>query len=293
MLDRRPVVVVDGVPVVRGLELRSVLVLVLLQRGRPTAVPDLVAAVERWGFTFAGRPSKEVADALRWEVRRGRAVRLDRGLYGPGYVAKVTRHRMRRRLADLRRRAKAAAAAAAAVEAAPRGPGGASSRFRVSATTAGDGGEGRPDVIARSVRCLCLGSASQRTTSWVTGRRPATRQVLAVLGRPEGFGALGVSLGRGTGKRGRRSVGRPEPGAGGANAWLVAETRNGSNVRRPSAAGADGWRRRALGTVRACARCSPSSLSSPARPRPVRSSTKRRRSSVVIRCTSTRTPSSS
>ena len=60
---------------------------------------ELVDAVDRRGLAFAGRASKEVADALRWEVARGRALRLDRGRYAAGYVAKATRHRMRRRVA--------------------------------------------------------------------------------------------------------------------------------------------------------------------------------------------------
>jgi hypothetical protein len=94
-----------GPPVLRGLELRSLLVLVLLDAGRPLTLAALTSAVRRHGFAFAGRPSKEAADALRWEVARGRAVRLRRGVYGPGTVAKVTKHRMRARIAATRTRA--------------------------------------------------------------------------------------------------------------------------------------------------------------------------------------------
>jgi hypothetical protein len=92
---------VDGRPILRGLELRSVLVMLLVERGRPMTVRQLTTAAERRGFAFGGRPSKEAADALRWEVARGRAVRVDRGSYVVGQVAKVTQHRMRSRVAEM------------------------------------------------------------------------------------------------------------------------------------------------------------------------------------------------
>ena len=62
---------------------------------------DLVAAVDRGGFALHGRPSKAVADAIRWEVARGRIVRLGRARYGPGHLPKTTAWRMRQRLRDL------------------------------------------------------------------------------------------------------------------------------------------------------------------------------------------------
>ena len=67
-------------------------------------VAELERAVAAAGFRpGAGRPSKEISDALRWEVARGRAVRLGRGRYAAGRVADVTRHRMRRRIDTARR----------------------------------------------------------------------------------------------------------------------------------------------------------------------------------------------
>lgn len=101
-----PVVFVEGVPVASGRELRALLVLVLLASDRALTVSQLVAAVERRGFTFAGRAGKEVSDALRWEVRRGRVRRAGRGLYGAGYVAKSSRHDLRRRVAALHGKAR-------------------------------------------------------------------------------------------------------------------------------------------------------------------------------------------
>ena len=92
----------NDLPVIRGLQLRSVLVLALLGRDRPMAVADLVRAVEEAGFSPPGRPGKSVADALRWEVRRGRVRRMGRDKYAGGYVANVTRHRMRARVARMR-----------------------------------------------------------------------------------------------------------------------------------------------------------------------------------------------
>ncbi len=91
-------------PVIRGLALRSLLVLILLRRGAPSTVGQLAAEVETAGFALAGRPGKTVSDALRWEMGRGRARRVEAGLYGPGYVAKVTRHRMKLRVAETRNR---------------------------------------------------------------------------------------------------------------------------------------------------------------------------------------------
>ena len=89
-------------PLIRGLDLRSLLVLILLRKGRPMVVADLVSAVTASGFALAGRPGKAVSDALRWEMGRGRVRREGRATYCPGYVAKVTRHRMRSRVAQTR-----------------------------------------------------------------------------------------------------------------------------------------------------------------------------------------------
>ena len=94
----------DTRPLVRGLMLRSLIVLVLLDRRRPMDLAALTRAIGQSGFAVGGRPGKEIADALRWEVRRGRVVRHARGVYGPGVVAKVTRHRMRARVAQMRNR---------------------------------------------------------------------------------------------------------------------------------------------------------------------------------------------
>ncbi len=82
---------------IAGLHLRYLLTLHLADCGK-SSIAGLVAAVEQAGFALTGRPSKAVSDALRWEVRRGRVVRLARGRYGPGTMPRQTRNWMRRRM---------------------------------------------------------------------------------------------------------------------------------------------------------------------------------------------------
>ncbi|MCV7192079.1 hypothetical protein [Mycolicibacterium brumae] len=90
-----------------GLELRYMLAHTLSQSGVLTVaeLTDLLAAD---GFTVAGRPSKTIPDALRWEVRRGRVIRRGRGLYGPGDIPRSTEHRIKTRVAKLKEEAGAA-----------------------------------------------------------------------------------------------------------------------------------------------------------------------------------------
>lgn len=85
---------------IAGLHLRYFLTLHLFDAGE-SSIGDLVAAVERQGFSLDGRPSKVVSDALRWEVRRGRVVRRGRGWYAPGTMPRQTRSWMRQHLRSL------------------------------------------------------------------------------------------------------------------------------------------------------------------------------------------------
>ena len=73
-------------PTLRGLELRSMVVVVLLESGRPMTLASLASRIGRAGFELGETPTKAIADALRWEVRRGRAVRVGRGVYAAGTV---------------------------------------------------------------------------------------------------------------------------------------------------------------------------------------------------------------
>ena len=82
---------------ITGLYLRYGLLLVLdARRGVPCSVDQMIEGLARLGLAPAGqRPGKVVSDALRWEVARGRAVRVAAGRYTVGHLPKVTRSRAR------------------------------------------------------------------------------------------------------------------------------------------------------------------------------------------------------
>lgn len=88
----------------RGTELRYALTMYLFQHG-PTTVADLIDALDFQGFAIAGRPSKAVSDALRWEIVHGRVRRLKRGRYGPVVMPRSTEYRIHRRVLALREEA--------------------------------------------------------------------------------------------------------------------------------------------------------------------------------------------
>ena len=96
--------------VIRGLELRYVLTLLLLDAGVLT-VDDLVRLLRASGFAVDGRASKSVSDALRWEIGRGRVVRFGRGRYAAGWMPRQTKSRMRARVAMVEQRRATAAGA--------------------------------------------------------------------------------------------------------------------------------------------------------------------------------------
>ena len=110
-----------SLPHLAGLDLRSALVLVLLEQQRPMSVAELVRALRRRGLQPPPDPGKAVSDALRWEVRRGRVRRVRRGVYAPGLVAKSTKHRMEGRVAATRNRTTRAADAAFRSDTEPMG----------------------------------------------------------------------------------------------------------------------------------------------------------------------------
>ena len=84
-----------------GVELRYALTFYLFQHG-PQTVAELIEALEYQGFAIAGRASKSVSDALRWEMAHGRVRRLNRGRYGPNEMPRGTEHRIRTRVLALR-----------------------------------------------------------------------------------------------------------------------------------------------------------------------------------------------
>ena len=83
-----------------GRDLRYLLTSKLFEHG-PLSLHRLVELVAADGFDLDGRRSKVVSDSLRWEVARGRAVRLGRGRYGPGVVPPTTAWRIRHRVQAL------------------------------------------------------------------------------------------------------------------------------------------------------------------------------------------------
>lgn len=87
---------------ISGLDLRYVLTTLLLRAGVPLTLAELERSLVREGLAVCGRPSKQISDALRWEVGRGRVVRVRRGVYVVGSMPKQTRSRITRRVADLR-----------------------------------------------------------------------------------------------------------------------------------------------------------------------------------------------
>lgn len=85
-----------------GLELRYLLTVALLDQGREVTLAELIGMIESDGFAIEGRRSKTVSDALRWEARKGRVVRLGRARYGPGRMPRSTEWWIRRRVHAMR-----------------------------------------------------------------------------------------------------------------------------------------------------------------------------------------------
>jgi hypothetical protein len=88
----------------RGYELRCVLTLHLFQNG-VTTVDDLIDMLDYHGFEVAGRPSKAISDALRYEIEHGRVRRIRRARYGPDEMPRATEYRIHQRALALREEA--------------------------------------------------------------------------------------------------------------------------------------------------------------------------------------------
>lgn len=65
------------------------------------SIPELIAAAEAQGFSFSGRPSKAISDALRWELRRNRVIRTGRGQYTLGVIPRTSGQHIDHRLSAL------------------------------------------------------------------------------------------------------------------------------------------------------------------------------------------------
>lgn len=62
-------------------------------------VPELVVKAEAFGLPISGCASKTVSDSLRWEVRKGRVVRVDRSGYRAGSMPRSTEWWIRKQVA--------------------------------------------------------------------------------------------------------------------------------------------------------------------------------------------------
>lgn len=82
-------------PPLRGRALRFVLIDEMLRRHDMTVAEMVAVLVKQHGFNLGGRASKVISDALRWEVRRGRVVRLARGRYRFNRATRSTVRRVR------------------------------------------------------------------------------------------------------------------------------------------------------------------------------------------------------
>jgi hypothetical protein len=87
--------------VLRGIELRYVITDHVFRHG-PQTIFEILEALEHLGFETNGRASKTVSDALRWEVGRGRLLRLRRGYFGPAFMPPSTEQRIHQRAMQLR-----------------------------------------------------------------------------------------------------------------------------------------------------------------------------------------------
>ena len=81
-------------PPLRGRALRFVLVDELMRRPEMSVAEMVTVLQVDHGFDLGGRASKVISDALRWETRRGRVVRLGRGRYRFVRAARSTTRRI-------------------------------------------------------------------------------------------------------------------------------------------------------------------------------------------------------
>ncbi len=83
----------NAIPV-RGADLRYAALGVLVRSGSPMTLPEIHRALHLEGFRIAGRRVvKQLADALGYEHRCGRARRVARGTYAIGELSPARRRR--------------------------------------------------------------------------------------------------------------------------------------------------------------------------------------------------------
>jgi hypothetical protein len=89
---------------VRGTDLRYLITAYLFDHG-PATVDELVDALAYHGFRTAGRSSKAISNALRWEIAQQRVIRFKRGRYRPGSMQLSTQERIYKRVQELHAKA--------------------------------------------------------------------------------------------------------------------------------------------------------------------------------------------
>jgi hypothetical protein len=86
-----------------GTRLRHAALAVLIYaRGEPLAVPEIMRRIRKQHVVRVGVTTKDLADALRHEVRRGRAIRAFHGHYVVGTITPRTHRRIRHHERQLR-----------------------------------------------------------------------------------------------------------------------------------------------------------------------------------------------
>lgn len=83
-------------PQIFGRELRYRLSVMLRDAHRPMKVHEMIVTLRSGGLGVRGRSSKAISDALRWEIRRGRVVRVGRATYVTGRIPPSTLRWIRR-----------------------------------------------------------------------------------------------------------------------------------------------------------------------------------------------------
>ncbi len=87
------------VQVLSGRRLRYAVAVLLHEAQHTVTLDDLAHCLLEGGYGTAGDTRKAISDALRWELRRGRAVRIRRGHYRSRGLARSTLSWMRAQIA--------------------------------------------------------------------------------------------------------------------------------------------------------------------------------------------------
>jgi hypothetical protein len=83
-----------------GNRIRSAACVVLFRSQRPMGLDELADGIEALGIPLGPSRNKTLADALRWEIARGRIRRWGRATYRAGSIPRTTLNSMRQRVAS-------------------------------------------------------------------------------------------------------------------------------------------------------------------------------------------------